>query len=416
MGSPLGRPMALVTENLATLHDRDLLRECIAQIETDCPRRGSTSADELRAQQLLEERFLEFGLRIAWQSFPFSTCLYAVMALHFAVAVAGSVCYLWLPWLGAALHLLAAVSYVLDCHYRGFWLRRWLPWRTSQNLVATSPARGAVRRRLVLIGHADAAPTGWMFQPGFLRSTHVRWPAWLALARKHMLAAVLSWCVLAGLDVTIALSGYWFPWMYFGLTVGSIVPLVLMLQISLTRRIVRGANDNLTGCAATLLLAKRLMQDQPDDVELVFVITGCEESGRGGAAHLAQSMRRQWNTQNTTVIGLDTLSGGELRYHVEGELVPLPPPQWLRETLESVSHDGREAPAIRPYHAPAGATDAAPFAWRGYPAVCITRIDPASDLPQNYHVPADNIENLDIDEVYDATRYAEELVRRLWRQ
>ena len=53
---------------------------------------------------------------------------------------------------------------------------------------------------------------------------------------------------------------------------------------------------------------------------------------------------------------------------------------------------------------------------RGYPAVCITRIDPISDLPQNYHVPADNIENLNFDEVYDATRYAEELVRRLWRK
>ncbi len=94
-------------------------------------------------------------------------------------------------------------------------------------------------------------------------------------------------------------------------------------------RVVPAANDNLSGCVASLELAKRLVGTLPDDIELVVVITGCEEAGAGGATKLARAFvgSGRWSTGNTTVLALDTFSGGEPRLLQEGELIaqPLPP-------------------------------------------------------------------------------------------
>jgi hypothetical protein len=283
----------------------------------------------------------------------------------------------------------------------------------SSNIVARLPATGEPRRRIVLIAHADAAPTGWMFHPLFLKLVHGRWPNRFCLLRKQMLFSTLALVLLAALDVVRATTGYWFPVLYYGFTLSAAIPLVLLLQIVLTNRIVRGANDNLTGCAAVVLLAERLTRNPPPETELVFAISGCEESGRGGALALVQQMRKTWDRRTTTVIGLDTLSGGPLRYHIEGELWPIYPSRELMNAAASVAASDSRFCSVEPYHAPAGATDVAPFLWHGYDGLCLVRISPTTDLPPNYHVPADCAANLVIDDVREAVDFAEGLVRKI---
>jgi acetylornithine deacetylase/succinyl-diaminopimelate desuccinylase-like protein len=390
------------------------LHALIERLEEECPRRESTSADEERAQDILGDELAAIGLDVEKFSFRYSRSLYSVLALHYAIATLGSAFYLWQPLIGAALHLFVALAYLLDCHYRGFILRYCVPWGTSHNIVARLPATsGVTRRRIVFVGHADAAPTGWMFAPQFLRHVHKPWPNSLYLLRKQMLGSTLALLLLATLGVIRATTGYWFPYMYYGFTLASLIPLILLLQIVWTNRTVPGANDNLSGCAAVVLLADRFATQPLPDTECVFVITGCEEAGRGGAWALEQQMRGVWDPKTTTIIGLDTLSGGKLRYHIEGEILPIWPSKELVQAIDTVAEDDERFAGISPYHAPAGATDIAPFVCKGYDGACITRIDPNNDLPPNYHTPADNIENLNASDVRDAVDFAERLARTI---
>ena len=390
-----------------------VLRELVARVEADHPTRQSTSPGEYGAQQALAEELAARNLEVEELPFRFSRSLYAVLALHYAVVVIASLLLFWQPLSSAALHLFAGLSYFLDCHYRGFWLRRCLPFRRSQNIVARWTPAGPIRRRIVFLAHADAAPTGWLFEPGFLRWVLVRWPNSLAVLKKQMLLWMISLAILVALDLVYATTGYFRPRLFIGMTLGSLLPLVLMLQIVWNKRIVPGANDNLTGCAAVVALADRLRGRTPDDVEIVYAITGCEESGRGGAWALCRAMKNHWSPNDTTIIGLDTLSGGDLVYHVEGEIIPRFPPRDMLDCAQEVADADQRFRTFRAFHAPAGATDAAPFLWSGFPAICLVRIDPRADIPQNYHLLSDTHDNVDFHDVSDAVDFAEALALAL---
>jgi hypothetical protein len=399
-------------EPLSLTDERGYAQGLIRRIVEKCPKRKSASADERRAQEILRAELQAQGLETELLPFRFNNSLYAVLALHFAVAVLGSAVYFLSAWAALALHLLAAVSYLGDSTYRFFWLRRLLPRRASQNLVATLPADGPVRHRIVLIGHADAAPTGWLFRPQLIRgATNHYYPRPFRFLRKQMLAAVLAISLLAFADLLAALpTGRAMPVLFVGMTVACLVPLVLNLQVVLGNRIVPGASDNLTGCAALPILAHRFAQKKPKDVELVFVATGCEEAGCGGSLHLARAMQQRWEKHKTVIIGLDILTNGELRYKQCGEIVPLPVAPWLYDTLQEVAARDDRWGTLPAFNAPAGSDDAAPFLAHGYQGVCLCCIDPALGVSRNYHLPSDTPDNLEYDYLMDSLDFAEELV------
>src|SRR6185295_11706881 len=106
------------------------------------------------------------------------------------------------PVAALSLHLFVAVSYLGDSTYWFFWLRRLLRHRPAQNMVATMPAAGPVRLRIVLIGHADAAPTGWIFKPNVVRAaTNNYYPRPFRFLRKQLLGAIIAMFVLAFHDL-----------------------------------------------------------------------------------------------------------------------------------------------------------------------------------------------------------------------
>jgi hypothetical protein len=387
------------------------------RIERECPRREPGSADELGAQQILAQEFARRGLEVHWQKFQCNQNLYAVIGFHQAWAVLGSCFIFWYPWVALTLHLTAAVSYWLDAYGYSFWSRRLLRQCSSQNMLAYARAKGPARHRVVLMAHADAAPTGWLFHPHFLRLVRSPLPARFYFFRKHMAMWMLSMGVLAVLAVIKHTTDlWWFPGLYLGLTVGSLIPLMLIIQLMVTNHTVAGANDNLSGCVSLVALADRFASSKPADLEVVFAVTGCEETGRNGATALVAAMRSEWDPANTTVIALDSISGGVLRYHVEGEVYPLWPPDWLVRAMYSVAEGDHRFDSFSAYHAPAGATDAAPFHLAGYPSVCLARVCPIADLPTNYHVLADCCDNLDTTDICDAVDFTEHLVYALYHR
>lgn len=200
----------------------------------------------------------------------------------------------------------------------------------------------------------------------------------------------------------------------------AIAPLLVAIfngQVALKNEVVPGANDNLTGCAVLPVLASRLLVDQPDDVEYVFVVCGSEETSLGGSDALARAHLNDWSPENTIVLAVDTLSGGEIRFvEREGELNPVRINTRLRHTIQrAIAKDDRFR-SVRGFDMPVGGTDAQPFVRRGYVGTCVTCIDPEIGAPQNYHYPTDTPENIDVGRFMETTDFIEATIREIVRE
>jgi acetylornithine deacetylase/succinyl-diaminopimelate desuccinylase-like protein len=201
---------------------------------------------------------------------------------------------------------------------------------------------------------------------------------------------------------------------YYGWSSYLLIVALINLQVVWNRRVVPGANDNLVACVGQLVLAGRLANSLPDDMELVFVVTGSEEAGTGGSLALVRAMRSQWDRGQTVIVNLEGIGDGQVRILEEGDLVHLPAPGWLKQLAREVAaEEGRGE--LLPFTIPVGATDALPFLIRGYPTITVGCLDPQRGAPRHYHRLSDTPENVDYAQVVDTLNFTERLLRKLSR-
>jgi len=388
----------------------------ITKVVEACPRRVMGSDSERRAHDLLADELRARDVEPTFQDFHWNRSLYATMALHFTLACVATGLFFVSPPAAFALHTLVAVSYLLDSTRKAHLLRRLFPQHPSRNLIATLPAKGAMRRRVVLISHIDAAYTGLVFEPGIIKlATHEPPFRFLRPLRKQMLVTTGSVALCALVDLAAWLSGGSpaLVGLVVALTIPAFIAAALNIDVVLRDEIVGGANDNLTGCAGGVLLLDRLGDDKPADVELVFVATGAEEAGTGGAHRLAEAMSDQWGKDDTVIVAIDGLTNGEMRYMEDGEILRLRIPRWLEAIAAEVADEPRFE-QVRPFQIPAGGSDATPFEAMGWPGIALVCIDPDIGAPRHYHHPTDIPENLDMAQFLLSMDYAEQVVRRIW--
>lgn len=365
-------------------------REFIARIVRECPRRTATGPDERRAHEMVKSELEALGLSTELLPFRWNKSLYATLALHFGVATAGSLIGGRAPGLAFLLHALSAASYAADSARAAFVLRRVFPFRPSQNVLGKISPKKPARLRVVFLAHVDAAYTGVMFRPELAGRVASK-PG--GFAYKSLRVTTASVAGLAVVDLLQMVLGKSWPLRVarLGLSIPAVIAFLANLDVVLRNHTVPGAMDDLSGVAGMILLARRLRARELDDVEVVFVGTGCEESGLGGAESLCAAMREQWDPANTVIVGLDGLANGELRYFREGEIFPVKVVPWLQQIVESTGTPGFEIPV--------GATDALPFATAGYPAVTLGCVDPSRNMPREYHLPSDTVENLEVEKI-----------------
>jgi hypothetical protein len=183
------------------------VRELIERIIEECPRRQATSNDERRAQMMMKEEFEQLGLPTREQPFRFNDNLYANLALHFGLGTLGSLVSGLFPLGGLALHSLAAGSYWADSTRRAYLLRRLFPFKPSQNILATLPAKNEPALRIVFNAHADAAFTGWIFEPSVISKFVHHLPPSLRFLRRSLALATQTQAALTGFDLLRLLLG-----------------------------------------------------------------------------------------------------------------------------------------------------------------------------------------------------------------
>jgi hypothetical protein len=374
----------------------------------------SASSDERRAQEIAGQELRDTGLETELLPFRFNRSLYANLALTFGLGVLGTVVAGYSPVVGLALHLLAAISFAADSSRRGYLLRRVFRFWPSQNLLATLPAAGEPKLRVVLGAHADAAYTGLLFHPRVIRAaTNGRVPLWM---RRSLLLGTISLLALAGLDL-VSLFGHFGPLLHmlrWALTIPALVTFLFNLELVVRNRVVPGANDNLSGVAALPILARRMAVKKPADVELVFAVTGCEEASLGGADALARALRKKWDRGRTVFIALDGLTNGTLRYlEEEGDVLSNSVPGWLVETMQEVAASEPRFANVQPFRSPVGGSDAGAFLAHGWDAGALVCVEEGLGSPRHYHSPQDTPENLDLDQLMESIDFTEKLVEAI---
>jgi acetylornithine deacetylase/succinyl-diaminopimelate desuccinylase-like protein len=283
--------------------------------------------------------------------------------------------------------------------------RRFLPHRPTWNVVAEAGDPDA-RRTVVFMAHHDAAHTGLVFHPALPRLAMERMPELHAKADQSL---PIIYGVFLG-PLLLALWGLTGRRPLRGLgTFFATGALAAMADIG-ARRVVPGANDNLSSVAVLVALAHSLREDPPEGVRVLLLSTGSEESFMEGMQAFG---RRHFPSLRATTefVCLECVGSPQLCV-VEGEGM-LRMRYYDEGAREALAAAGAAAGVeLRRGLRTVAATDGLISHRAGYRTCTLGGVD-ETKFPANYHWPSDTPENLDWDSVERAVRVCEAYLR--WR-
>ncbi|MDP2322804.1 MAG: M28 family peptidase, partial [Gammaproteobacteria bacterium] len=266
--------------------------------------RAPGSAGEREAQAYVATCLEEMGADSVTQE-PFPVAAEAFMRFQ---TVAGTLLILSFAayWFAPPLALLPgiaafAVTWYQFVHYR-LLLDPLYPRTESVNVYARWAPTGALKRRIVLNAHTDAAYE-WRY--------HYLWPRnfpwlvrYLLLAMPvAVVAQVVASIIWMGAPSSDAL-------LYLGLLQALCLPgFVLALFYTDFNETVPGANDNLSGVFLALGVIKALREAGTvfEHTEIACLITGSEEAGLRGAKAWAARHAPEMKDCDTGILVLDTI-------------------------------------------------------------------------------------------------------------
>jgi hypothetical protein len=282
-------------------------------------------------------------------------------------------------------------------------LRKALPRRRAFQVVATIGPADA-ERTVVLVAHHDAAHSGLLFHPaipeladrlGFIERSDTSPP---------LLAPVIGGpaAVAAG----AATRQRWLTWVGTVLSAGSAAALA---DIG-SRETVPGANDNATGVAILIAIARALAEQPPENVRVMLISTS-EEALCEGMQAFCKRHFGELPRESTFFLTVDTVGSPHLLV-LRGEGM-LRMNEYPPESLDLIDDLADQLGIwLFPNLRLRNATDSSIPLAAGYECAALCS---CTDLkqPANYHWPSDVPENVDYGTVADAVRLTEAVVRRL---
>ena len=303
--------------------------------------------------------------------------------------------------------LFAAVAVADDINCERYWFRRrFLPTRTTRNVVATVGPADA-ERTLVFMAHYDAPHAGLVFHPELPRAWARRFPK--LLEKANTTPPTMWGSVFGPLAVGLgALLG-----MPRARTVGALLSAgyaAAMADIAL-RDVVPGANDNLSGVAAQMSLAHALAADPPQNTRVILLFPGSEESFQEGVHGWMNRHQHELPKRTTAFVNHETV-GSPMLVLLEGEGM-LGITDYSAELKRRIRAVGDDL-GIFLYKdlRTRNASDSLIPLRRGYTCAVLASCDECK-APSNYHWPTDVPENLVYGTIADCARITLELTRRL---
>ena len=326
------------------------------------------------------------GSFYGWLFFTITFILAAVVLLYFAPV---------------ASVILIALGLAIALSEFGFYLKAvdiFFPKKTGHNVTAIKKCKGETKRRIIFNGHPDAA---W------------EWPVNYALGgvgfEAHALIGfggtfyylILSIIQLAkygtvGADISTPLGKA-------GLVGLIFVPFIFGLYFMVNyRRVVDGANDNLSGCYMGIALLKALKDEgiEFENTELGVVLTGSEEAGLRGAKAWCKAHKEEFSDVPTFIFAYDTIHDPKqlmVNYRDLNGTVKADKDasDLFMEAAEELGIQCKKG-MVPPL---GGSTDSAAFAQAGMRAAGITGLN--HKLESYYHTRRDSYDNMNLDGLAD---------------
>lgn len=284
-------------------------------------------------------------------------------------------------------------------------LRRLLRQRTATTVV-TEMGPAEAERTVVLVAHHDAAHAGLVYHPAIPELVFGRTP-WL-IERVNTSPALFAPVVaIPALITGGAVTGNRVL-TKAGIALAAASAAVLA-DIG-SRETVTGANDNATGVALLVAMARALAERPTENVRVMLVSTS-EEALCEGMQAFARRHFAELPHESTFFLSVDTLGSPHLLVlRGEGMIRMREYPARSLAVLDELADElGIDLfPNLRLRNATDGIFPLA----AGYECASLCS---CTDLkqPANYHWPTDVPENVDYGTVADAIRLTESLVRRL---
>ena len=297
--------------------------------------------------------------------------------------------------------ILIAAGLVLVLLQFGLYIKaidRLFPEKTGHNVTAIKKCKGETKRRIIFNGHPDAA---W------------EWPVNYALGgvgfEAHAIigfAGAFYYLILAiiqlvqngsaGADISTPLGKAGLIGLIF---VPFLVGLYFMVNY---RRVVDGANDNLSGCYMGIALLKALKDEgiELENTEIGVVLTGSEEAGLRGAKAWCEAHKGEFDDVPTFIFSYDTIHDPKylmVNYRdLNGTVKADTDASDL--FMEAANELGIQCKKgmVPPL---GGATDSAAFAQGGFRAAGITGLN--HKLESYYHTRRDSYDNMNLDGLSD---------------
>ena len=181
--------------------------------------------------------------------------------------------------------------------------------KTSHNVTAIKKCSGEVKRRIIFNGHPDAT---WEWPVNYaLGGVGFEGHAIITIVGAlYYLALSIAYIVKSG-SIAPSMPSISDPIIKAGLIGLIFVPFMIGLYFMVNyRRVVDGANDNLTGCYMGMAILKMLQDEgiEFENTEVGVVLTGSEEAGLRGAKAWAGKHCKEFEDVPTFVYSYDTIA------------------------------------------------------------------------------------------------------------
>jgi len=383
--------------------DKDQLRAWLEELETI--ERPSASEGERRAAEWIVERFREIGAEARIEAESAHGTYWWPLGIGAALGALGG----WLSLrgrrlLGGVFGVLAAAGIAADFPPGKRPLRRALPRRTTYNVVCElGPAEA--ERTVVLIAHHDAAHSALVFHPKIPKIADRLGLLEGRETSPMLMAPVIGGPILATLG---ALSGRRL-FARLGILLG-LGTAAAMVETGVGGA-VPGANDNGTAVVALLALARRLVEEPTDDLRVILLSVGSEESFSEGIKAFGERHFDELPQESTFFLCLESLGSPHLLVlRGEGFLKMREYPSRALALIDGLAEE--MGIWLYPNLRLRNGTDGLEPLAAGYETAVLTA---CTDLkqPAYYHWPDDIAANVEFDTLADGVRLSEATIRRL---
>jgi len=310
------------------------------------------------------------ALEAHFQSLKLFCAVYAItLAVYFLNVQAAAI----LAIINAVLFLGHFVTY-----------RHWLDFlwkkKTSYNVIGDIEPTDEVKSTIIFAGHIDSVK-------------EFKW--WFRLKHTGAVLSVVSGFLFPLLAIFLVvaafISGAWafYGWLLFAV----LSPTLVVLFDMHGKEVVDGVNDNLTGVAMAVEMAKVFSANRPKHTRIRCISFGSEEAGLRGAWAYAKKNKQQLLNEKALLINIDSIKDLEHLAIATRETNTL---VGYDKTLVSELKASFDATGVAVKTLPfdMGASDASAFRIQGLPALCIIGLR-TDTLDPTYHTRLDNLDNLD---------------------